>query len=155
MIQEAYTCGKIGLPFSLQYAKYAIGRDAAAMKAVVGEEALNQEDKLSLEFLDKFERSFIAQGRVVAIVLLSSMLTCLFQVPMNQEPFTILWTWLGLCCVSSPRNCSTVSHKRCFPSITNAIVRASDPRVFSIPPRIMSKGIIISLCKSLCFPLCI
>lgn len=48
------------------------------MKAVVGEEALNQEDKLSLEFLEKFERSFIAQGRVVAIVLLSSMLTCLF-----------------------------------------------------------------------------
>lgn len=32
------------------------------MKAVVGEEALNQEDKLSLEFLEKFERQFIAQG---------------------------------------------------------------------------------------------
>ncbi|KAJ1814349.1 Vacuolar ATP synthase subunit B [Coemansia sp. RSA 2599] len=44
------------------YAKYAIGRDAAAMKAVVGEEALSPEDKLSLEFLEKFERSFIAQG---------------------------------------------------------------------------------------------
>jgi len=44
------------------YAKYAIGRDAAAMKAVVGEEALSNEDKLSLEFLDKFERSFVAQG---------------------------------------------------------------------------------------------
>jgi hypothetical protein len=48
---------------SLQYAKYAIGRDAQAMKAVVGEEALNQEDKLALEFLDKFERTFISQGR--------------------------------------------------------------------------------------------
>lgn len=44
------------------YAKYAIGRDAAAMKAVVGEEALSAEDKLSLEFLDKFERQFISQG---------------------------------------------------------------------------------------------
>lgn len=44
------------------YAKYAIGRDAASMKAVVGEEALSSEDKLSLEFLEKFERSFIAQG---------------------------------------------------------------------------------------------
>ncbi|KAJ0124668.1 hypothetical protein N8I77_005667 [Diaporthe amygdali] len=44
------------------YAKYAIGRDAAAMKAVVGEEALSAEDKLSLEFLDKFERQFVAQG---------------------------------------------------------------------------------------------
>lgn len=32
------------------------------MKAVVGEEALNQEDKLSLEFLEKFEKSFISQG---------------------------------------------------------------------------------------------
>ncbi|KAK8150523.1 Vacuolar ATP synthase subunit B [Beauveria asiatica] len=45
------------------YAKYAIGRDAAAMKAVVGEEALSAEDKLSLEFLDKFERQFISQGQ--------------------------------------------------------------------------------------------
>ncbi|KAI3631727.1 hypothetical protein MIR68_002404 [Amoeboaphelidium protococcarum] len=44
------------------YAKYAIGRDAQAMKAVVGEEALNQEDKLSLEFLDKFEKQFVNQG---------------------------------------------------------------------------------------------
>jgi V-type H+-transporting ATPase subunit B len=44
------------------YAKYAIGRDAAAMKAVVGEEALSSEDKLSLEFLEKFEKSFIAQA---------------------------------------------------------------------------------------------
>jgi V-type H+-transporting ATPase subunit B len=45
------------------YAKYAIGRDAAAMKAVVGEEALSGEDKLSLEFLEKFERQFISQGQ--------------------------------------------------------------------------------------------
>lgn len=32
------------------------------MKAVVGEEALSAEDKLALEFLDKFERTFIAQS---------------------------------------------------------------------------------------------
>ena len=32
------------------------------MKAVVGEEALNQEDKLALEFLEKFEKTYIAQG---------------------------------------------------------------------------------------------
>ena len=44
------------------YAKYAIGRDAQAMKAVVGEEALGTEDKLAIEFLEKFEGSFIAQG---------------------------------------------------------------------------------------------
>ena len=47
---------------AVQYAKYAIGRDAAAMKAVVGEEALSPEDKLALEFLDKFERQFVGQG---------------------------------------------------------------------------------------------
>lgn len=44
------------------YAKYAIGRDALAMKAVVGEDALTPEDRLSLEFLEKFEKSFINQG---------------------------------------------------------------------------------------------
>jgi V-type H+-transporting ATPase subunit B len=32
------------------------------MKAVVGEEALSAEDKLSLEFLDRFEKEFVAQG---------------------------------------------------------------------------------------------
>ena len=44
------------------YAKYAIGRDAHAMKAVVGEEALSSEDRLSLEFLAKFEQQFLSQG---------------------------------------------------------------------------------------------
>lgn len=44
------------------YAKYAIGKDAASMKAVVGEEALSNEDKLSLEFLDRFEKTYITQG---------------------------------------------------------------------------------------------
>jgi V-type H+-transporting ATPase subunit B len=44
------------------YANYAIGKDVLAMKAVVGEEALTPEDLLYLEFLDKFEHKFIAQG---------------------------------------------------------------------------------------------
>jgi V-type H+-transporting ATPase subunit B len=44
------------------YANYAIGKDVAAMKAVVGEEALSSEDLLYLEFLDKFERKFVAQS---------------------------------------------------------------------------------------------
>ncbi|KAK2999414.1 hypothetical protein RJ639_023780 [Escallonia herrerae] len=50
------------------YANYAIGKDVQAMKAVVGEEALSSEDLVSplgilyLEFLDKFERKFVAQG---------------------------------------------------------------------------------------------
>ncbi|KAG0239551.1 P-loop containing nucleoside triphosphate hydrolase protein [Mortierella sp. GBAus27b] len=55
------------------YAKYAIGKDAAAMKAVVGEEALNQEDKLSLEFLEKFEKSYIAQGTYEARTIFESL----------------------------------------------------------------------------------
>lgn len=32
------------------------------MKAVVGEEALSAEDKLSLEFLERFEKEFVNQG---------------------------------------------------------------------------------------------
>jgi V-type H+-transporting ATPase subunit B len=44
------------------YANYAIGKDTQAMKAVVGEEALGPDDLLSLEFLDKFEHKFLAQG---------------------------------------------------------------------------------------------
>lgn len=55
------------------YAKYAIGRDAAAMKAVVGEEALSPEDKLSLEFLEKFERSFISQGAYESRTIFESL----------------------------------------------------------------------------------
>lgn len=44
------------------YANYAIGKDVAAMKAVVGEEALSAEDLLYLEFLEKFEKKFVQQG---------------------------------------------------------------------------------------------
>lgn len=44
------------------YACYAIGKDAIAMKAVVGEEALTSEDMLYLEFHDKFEAKFVTQG---------------------------------------------------------------------------------------------
>merc|ERR1719265_116477 len=44
------------------YANYAIGVDTRAMKAVVGEEALNDEDHLYLEFIDKFEDKFVQQG---------------------------------------------------------------------------------------------
>ncbi len=32
------------------------------MKAVVGEEALTEDDRLYLEFLEKFERQFLKQG---------------------------------------------------------------------------------------------
>lgn len=61
-IGEGHTRGDHSDVSNQLYAKYAIGKDAASMKAVVGEEALSSEDKLSLEFLDKFERTFISQG---------------------------------------------------------------------------------------------
>ncbi|KAF7684661.1 V-type proton ATPase subunit B [Astathelohania contejeani] len=44
------------------YAKYAIGKDALSMKAVIGEESLSNEDKLSIEFLERFEKEFISQS---------------------------------------------------------------------------------------------
>ncbi|MCJ1342427.1 Vacuolar ATP synthase subunit B [Peltigera leucophlebia] len=61
-IGEGHTRKDHGDVSNQLYAKYAIGRDAAAMKAVVGEDALSPEDKLSLEFLDKFEKTFISQS---------------------------------------------------------------------------------------------
>jgi len=55
------------------YANYAIGRDVQAMKAVVGEEALTPEDFLYLEFLDKFEHKFLAQGYYEARDIFTSL----------------------------------------------------------------------------------
>merc|ERR1711920_378959 len=43
------------------YACYAMGKDVESMKAVVGEEALTKDDRLYLEFKDKFEDQFIRQ----------------------------------------------------------------------------------------------
>ncbi|KAH9819354.1 V-type proton ATPase subunit B [Teratosphaeria destructans] len=61
-IGEGHTRGDHSDVSNQLYAKYAIGRDAASMKAVVGEDALSDEDKLSLEFLERFEKTYIAQG---------------------------------------------------------------------------------------------
>merc|ERR1711968_424883 len=44
------------------YANYAIGQDTRAMKAVVGEEALSEDEHKYLEFTEKFEAKFVAQG---------------------------------------------------------------------------------------------
>jgi len=44
------------------YAMYAIGKDTQAMKAVVGEEALTDDDRIYLEFLERFEGHFLKQG---------------------------------------------------------------------------------------------
>ncbi len=45
------------------------------MKAVVGEEALSVEDKLALEFLEKFEKQFVGQGAPLSTSLPFSCLT--------------------------------------------------------------------------------
>ena len=37
------------------------------MKAVVGEEALTPDDLLYLEFLTKFEKNFISQGKFLSL----------------------------------------------------------------------------------------
>merc|ERR1711948_249428 len=44
------------------YAAHGQGKDVEAMKAVVGEEALSEDEHKYLEFTDKFESKFIAQG---------------------------------------------------------------------------------------------
>jgi V-type H+-transporting ATPase subunit B len=44
------------------YANYAIGQDTRAMKAVVGEEALSEDEHKYLEFAEKFEEKFLSQG---------------------------------------------------------------------------------------------
>merc|ERR1719164_69954 len=44
------------------YVLYATGQDTEAMKSVVGEEALTEEDKMHLDFLDKFNQEFVNQG---------------------------------------------------------------------------------------------
>ncbi|KAE8211476.1 hypothetical protein CF319_g6638 [Tilletia indica] len=72
-IGAKHTRGDHGDVSNQLYANYAIGRDAAAMKAVVGEEALSAEDKLSLEFLEKFESQFVTQGRYESRTIFDSL----------------------------------------------------------------------------------
>jgi len=55
------------------YACYAMGKDVMAMKAVVGEEALSLEDRLYLDFVEKFESKFVAQGPYQARTVFESL----------------------------------------------------------------------------------
>merc|ERR1712178_188345 len=61
-IGEGMTRSDHGSVSNQLYASYAMGKDVMAMKAVVGEEALSLEDHLYLNFLERFEGKFIAQG---------------------------------------------------------------------------------------------
>jgi len=55
------------------YACYAIGKDADAMKSVVGEDSLSEEDKNHLVFLKKFETEFINQGKYECRTIFDSL----------------------------------------------------------------------------------
>lgn len=58
------------------YAFYAQGKDTQAMKAVVGEEALNDDDRKFLKFHDDFEQQFINQGEYENRVIFDSLDKC-------------------------------------------------------------------------------
>jgi len=55
------------------YANYAIGKDNLQMKAVVGEEALSQDELRYIDFLEKFEQRFICQDRYDNRTIFKSM----------------------------------------------------------------------------------
>lgn len=55
------------------YANYAIGRDNQQMKAVIGEEALSEDEMKYIDFLEKFEKQFISQGRYEARSIFDSL----------------------------------------------------------------------------------
>jgi V-type H+-transporting ATPase subunit B len=55
------------------YANYAIGRDNQQMKAVIGEEALSEDEMKYIDFLEKFEKQFISQGRYEARTIFDSL----------------------------------------------------------------------------------
>ena len=59
---DPYQCLMGGQCGREKYAKVAIGKDAQSMKSVVGEEALSNEEKLALEFLDRYEKEYANQG---------------------------------------------------------------------------------------------
>merc|ERR1712125_303037 len=58
-IGEGMTRRDHGAVSNQLYACYAMGKDVMAMKAVVGEEALSQEQLRNLDFMFKFESKFI------------------------------------------------------------------------------------------------
>lgn len=66
------------------------------MKAVVGEEALSAEDKLALEFLDKFERQFVRQGIHTLAMVVYRETDHAAQVHTNHGQFSTRWNSHGV-----------------------------------------------------------
>lgn len=88
------------------------------MKAVVGEEALSAEDKLALEFLDKFERQFVGQSIYSLVTYRDADHTT--QVHTSHGQSLILWTLHGVSSAFSRRNSSTVSAQRLLKNFMGA-----------------------------------
>ena len=74
------------------------------MKAVVGEEALTPDDLLYLEFLQKFEKNFIAQG-IGLEVLRSCEFFVQMQACMKIAAFLKAWRLGGNFFVFSLKRC--------------------------------------------------
>ena len=89
------------------------------MKAVVGEEALSAEDKLALEFLDKFERQFVGQG-IHSLMMTYRNADHTTQVLTSRGQSSILWISHGVSSASSLRSSSTVSAPRLLKSSMGA-----------------------------------
>lgn len=75
-IGEGMTRDDHGAVSNQMYSAYAVGRDVLAMKAVIGEDALTDEDRESLEFLSRFEKEFICQGFTEARDIFTSLDLC-------------------------------------------------------------------------------
>ena len=89
------------------------------MKAVVGEEALSQEDLLYLEFLGKFEKNFINQGANENRSIFDSLGKIEFFLHQNTYNFPFQ-TKAGSCSEFSHQRCSSVSQRKSLTSITTA-----------------------------------
>ena len=86
------------------YANYATGRDVVAMKAVVGAEALSEEDHLYLRFTEQFENKFLAQGQYEGRTVIES-LDVAWQLlrAFPKEMLKSEWWWgRGGCCAARP-----------------------------------------------------
>jgi V-type H+-transporting ATPase subunit B len=75
-IGEGMTRNDHGAVSNQMYSAYAVGRDVLAMKAVIGEDALTDEDRENLEFLSRFEKEFICQGFSEARDIFTSLDLC-------------------------------------------------------------------------------
>ena len=102
------------------------------MKAVVGEEALSAEDKLALEFLEKFERQFVGQGIGFLRVAECRGADHTIQAHMSHGRYLILWILLGASSGYSLRSSSTVSTRRLLRSSMGASQPANLLQVSSV-----------------------